>query len=542
MPTDNTIQANPLTLPQTRLLQYRITLELTSPLAIGSGASNDLFDTPCARDANGLPVIPGTSLAGALRSLWVIQFGEACAQQWFGMITPNSDEGRRSRLLLTWAHVHGADNKPVDGVVPAATIQDDPVLRQLVRLPHRDHVRLSHRGGAADTAKYDRSFVPAGCRFTFDMRLFSDSNRIKQDTKAIGKLLQACWCNQLWLGGAKAAGYGRNKVVAIKEVILDLTNNGARTALRRARELKAPLPEASESNGVQRRSIKPVGEHLETRRVALPPVTLRPRDTWRIGSGAESIARLQNPARDKKLADALPYTETRLTWRAQQGQNANHKLWVTEIVVPGSAIRGALAHRTAFHFNRLQLRWVRSCATTTPPAVELPPLPPAPLDVIEVLFGSAKTRVPVGGDVNALPAGQAGAVFVEDTRIATNSLKVVQLPHVRIDRFTGGAFGGALFAEELLFQGDLSLQISIDKARFENLAQTHGVDTAATALMALDEALRDLCEQRLPVGAGGAHGHGYCTGTWPAQMMPELKSLERALLASNTEVTEEATV
>lgn len=540
MPTDNIIQANPLNLPQTRLLQYRITLELTSPLAIGSGASNDLFDTPCARDANGLPVIPGTSLAGALRSLWVIQFGEAGAQQWFGMITPNSDEGRRSQLLLTWAHVHGADNKPVDGVVPATIIQNDPVLRQLVRLPHRDHVRLSHRGGAADTAKYDRSFVPAGCRFTFDMRLFTNSNQINHDRKAIGKLLQACWCSQLWLGGAKAGGYGRNKMVAIREVILDLTNKGARTALQRARELKTPLPEASESNGIQRRSIRQVGEPLETRRVALPPVTLRPRDTWRIGSGAESIAKLQNTAHDRKLADALPYTETRQNWPIQQGQHANQKLWVTEIVVPGSAIRGTLAHRTTFHFNRLQQRWATSCATATPPAVKTTFLSPALLDVIEVLFGNAKIRVPVGGDVNALPAGQAGAVFVEDIRIATESVKVVQLPHVRIDRFTGGAFGGALFAEELLFQGDLSLQVSIDKTQFENLAQAHGVDTATTALMALDEALRDLCELRLPIGAGGAHGNGYCKGTWPTAMAPELKRLMEALPKPNTNATEEA--
>ena len=86
----------------------------------------------------------------------------------------------------------------------------------------------------------------------------------------------------------------------------------------------------------------------------------------------------------------------------------------------------------------------------------------------------------------------------------------------------------------------MSLQVSIDKTQFENLAQAHGVDTATTALMALDEALRDLCELRLLIGAGGAHGNGYCKGTWPTAMAPELKRLMEALPKQDANATEEA--
>lgn len=45
----------------------RITLEATSPLAVGSGEKDIITDAPVARDVNDLPYIPGTSLMGIIR-------------------------------------------------------------------------------------------------------------------------------------------------------------------------------------------------------------------------------------------------------------------------------------------------------------------------------------------------------------------------------------------------------------------------------------------------------------------------------------------
>ena len=517
-----------------RLLQYRITLELASPLAIGSGDSDDLFDAPCARDANGLPAIPGTSLAGALRSLWGRQFGELSAQAWFGSITPNTDEGERSRVLLSWAHVHDITNKAVDGLVTAATIGADLVLTHLLRLPQREHVRLDHRGGAVAKAKFDRSFVPTGCRFSFDLRVFITVQQQEGDIGILATMWQMLWQGDLWLGGAKSGGYGRTKVIAIKEVIFDLTRKGARQAAQGARKLQGPLPEASKENGIERRTIALVGTGTRPTREVLPCITLALRDTWRIGTGTESVAKLKDSQFNKKRADALPYAEDRLVWKGSPGHGGQSTQWVAEVVVPGSAIRGALAHRTTFHFNRLLRQWSRPLAPDAARAIELA----LPVDVVEVLFGSAKTQGVLAGDAETTPTGHAGAVFVEDVRISTAGVKVVQLPHVRIDRFTGGAFGGALFSEELLFQGSLELRVSIDKTRLLSLAQVYR-EAAATALKALDEALRDLCEQRLAIGAGGAHGHGYCTGNWPTEMDATLRSLAETLEPANEPVEPE---
>ena len=44
----------------------RFVLEARTALSVGSGGADGVYDHPIARDANGLPTIPGTSLAGVL--------------------------------------------------------------------------------------------------------------------------------------------------------------------------------------------------------------------------------------------------------------------------------------------------------------------------------------------------------------------------------------------------------------------------------------------------------------------------------------------
>ena len=45
----------------------KIVVEAASPLAIGTGATHILTDSPVVTDINGLPFIPATSLAGVIR-------------------------------------------------------------------------------------------------------------------------------------------------------------------------------------------------------------------------------------------------------------------------------------------------------------------------------------------------------------------------------------------------------------------------------------------------------------------------------------------
>jgi len=48
----------------------QVALEALEPLSIASGAVDPLFDTVLVTDANGLPTIPGSALAGVLRTAY----------------------------------------------------------------------------------------------------------------------------------------------------------------------------------------------------------------------------------------------------------------------------------------------------------------------------------------------------------------------------------------------------------------------------------------------------------------------------------------
>ncbi|MEZ4475693.1 MAG: RAMP superfamily CRISPR-associated protein, partial [bacterium] len=156
----------------------RVVIELASPLSIGTG--DDTLDAAnaVARDANDLPTIPGTSLAGVLRAAWGGEADALFGYQRRKVRTGRNDEApaeaQRSRLRVSWGSVHGQDDRPVQGLVPPASIEADPVLAAARGVVRRDHVRLNHRGVADGRGKHDRASVMAGHRFSFELEVMSD--------------------------------------------------------------------------------------------------------------------------------------------------------------------------------------------------------------------------------------------------------------------------------------------------------------------------------------------------------------------------------
>ena len=61
-------------------------LKTQSPLRIGSGANEGLTDILILKDKQGQPFIPGTSMAGVLRSEIAAIYGEEAADKLFGLI------------------------------------------------------------------------------------------------------------------------------------------------------------------------------------------------------------------------------------------------------------------------------------------------------------------------------------------------------------------------------------------------------------------------------------------------------------------------
>ncbi|NOZ71027.1 MAG: hypothetical protein GXP38_03795 [Chloroflexi bacterium] len=147
------------------------TITLRTPLHVGSGQGNDTVDDLLRRDARGRLIIPGPSLAGALRAIATRlaprlgggvcqalqtnpQKGRACGCltcRLFGDINPQETEGAASGMIIY-----------------DAVLTDDPgtVIR--------DGVGIDRATGAAarkERLKFDLEVLPAGAVFHLRMEL-----------------------------------------------------------------------------------------------------------------------------------------------------------------------------------------------------------------------------------------------------------------------------------------------------------------------------------------------------------------------------------
>lgn len=446
----------------------RITLETTAPLSLASGRNDGIFDTHLVRDANGLPCLPGTALAGVLRHLAIDRLGEATADRLFGHIGSGADNGHASRVTVTHGHLHDRDDRPVDGLRNALSSFLEPLANNLP--PKRDHVRLNVRGSVDGAGKFDRAFLPAGHRFSLDLALQSED----ADAADWNDLLAALSSAAFRLGGATRAGYGGVKVVACRGLAADLrTAEGLAAFAAWPARLDAPLPPSAATIAMPEADRDTLAIRL----------ALTPEAGFRIGHpGAPSLGR------DPKPADAVPYTERRITWASGSARENTR-----QVVVPASSIKGALRHRTAFHHARLTGRFVARTAN-------LADLPAAD-DGLGTLFGNANDSRSEG------QPGRAGCIGFDDAVLGLDDCQVGAQTHVSIDRFTGGVRQGRLFKEELVHAAKpdaVVLDIAVDRRRLGGVS--------AEMRRAFRLALEDLAQGRLALGAASTRGHGYFTG------------------------------
>lgn len=435
----------------------RFVVEAVSPISVASGRASIRFDTSIVRDANGLPTIPGTSLAGVLRHLYAQAGGDDRAL--FGHARTGAGEAgedRPSRVHLSWGCVLDSRARAVEGLLLDPERLQDPLLGFLAEESPvtRQRVRINHRG-ASDAEKrglFDRSAVPRGTRFAFEILVQDeDPGQLDEDWRRLRGLFAH---PALRLGGATRAGLGEVRCVAWHEAGFDLTRP---EDWKRFAALDPAVDAVSGLQRVELASESPEG--WECVRLALEPV-----GGWRIGGTALT------PVSDRsgKLPDDVPHHEAVIEW-----SEGRARIRERQVVAPASSIKGALAHRVAFHANRLAGRWGKEAPTGS--------------DCPEVaeLFGA-----PAGSE-----GAHAGRVLISDAWLERTPQTHWQM-HNSIDRFTGGARDGVLFGEEVLWRERIELSIWMRK----------GISDAAGK--AWHAALDDLREGRLPLGGGAAKGHG----------------------------------
>lgn len=423
----------------------RVTLEAVSPLALGSGVKDILTDAPVAKDLNGLPYIPGSSLAGVIRH--GIQ-DEKLADEVFGF--QRGADGLGSRLILSDALFVGSDGRAVEEL---CDIRGDEYLRRFAVLPIRQHVRLTDKGTAADHGKFDEQVVYRGARFVFDMELLSETH----DDSVMRRMLAAISSPTFRLGGGTRNGFGSMKVVGVQYACYDLTESDSLNAY-----LQKPSSLAEEWNGGTELHLETAGHDgwVKYR------LEIRPCDFFLFSSGYGDDD-----------ADITPVTEDYVDWEC-----GRPIMRTGCCLIPATSVKGAIAHRTAYHWNRLNRRFV-----------DLEPSLTADGNQATVrIFGTAEGPEPRRGE----------AIFSD---VMLENMRTKVLPHIRVDKFTGGVIDGAFFQEKTTdgCRQDIVEEIFVSKAALAD----------PLVRQAFEKALGDICAGLLPLGGGTNRGNGTFVGT-----------------------------
>ena len=448
----------------------RFVLEAKSPFVVSTGVTDNLFDNLIVKDANDLPGIPGTTLAGVLRHQYQslhqadAKSGETATNNLFGFAGPN-DKGEPSKVAVSWGYIHDSNNIPVVGL--RQDVDRDGLLERLqqAHLIQRDRVRISPRGVASDQAKFNVTLAPRGCRFSAEISLWSDH----KDNGAWSTLLNLL-AEPIYLGRSTRSGYGHFEVISLQWDCFDFREN---TDWNRYRRLPKRLDQ----------DIELAHQHTPAPKIGKRNVEvslhLTPEDYWRFGQpGAPFDTTAEHDPND------TIFTEPYIAWN--KDNQGDFDLLKKKLVVPASGVKGAISHRTLFHLNRLNL----SDPNTEEDGQREPP--------VEELFGTEKDS---DGDESK---GYAGLLFFNDVYLDVSKKDVQLMQHNSIDRFTGGTINGALFSEELVWQKGITINIKIDHARATK------VDSRIRKAFSM--ALDDLAQGRLALGAASNRGHGYFSG------------------------------
>lgn len=443
---------------RSHIYTIKLTLEAESAHAIHTGFGDTTHDSLVVRDANGLPALPASSIAGVLRSAYQKQFGEDATQKLFGFA--KGEEGQSSWLNIGWGLVHNSQNIAQEGLLDDVALQDE-VLKHLLNTKPivRQRVKLNDKGATVNTGKFDVTLIPAGTRYSTQVHYWCDGS---DESKVLWQNLLALLQMPLRLGQGTRNGYGLFRIHSLNQAHWDLKNPEDAQKYRNRSRVRANLL------GLE------TAKNDTALNIIQAKLSLQAESFWRIGGGELYLKQAQ--LKDNSRApDLLPMHEVKINWN-------NGKATLSEqfYLLPASAIKGALRHRIAYHYNCLTGSFIEdgNCVETDENKA------------VKALFGYAKDED---------EQGQAGIIAIKDVFLVPNKEKLQTVIHNKIDRFTSGVIHGALFSEANLYQSKIDVVIDvIDNQRLLD----------SNIKKALEMTLDDLAQGWLPLGASGSRGLG----------------------------------
>ncbi len=436
----------------------RMIIEAKTPLAVGSGEKDIMTDALVATDANGLPYIPGTAIAGVVRHMIEdVKPDSFDINQIFGF--QEKKDGHGSEIIFTEAKILNSKGKVIDGMNLMA--REDTLLKYYEELPIRQHVCINERGVATKAGKFDEQVVFAGTRFCFELEMVAKN----EDVHNFNKILEQVQNKTFRIGGGTRCGFGEIEVVSLKTKRLDLKEESDRKDYINK---TSNLSDTSFWDKIEEENKDKDTEKTDTERWYRYELTLHPEDFFLFGSGFGDDE-----------ADMTPVKARKVTWDGNTG-----KIEENFTLIPATSVKGALAHRVAFYWNKLNGLYIGN--------------PDAKIgsenEAVKELFGFEDGT-----------KQKRGNLLFSD--VFETPLPDKLINHVSIDRFTGGAIDGALFQEKTTYGKGKTFTLTI-------MAKKDVVDGKDKLKETLENAINDICSGMLPLGGGVNRGNGIFNGSF----------------------------
>lgn len=448
----------------------RIILEAKTPLFVGSGQHSLLKDALVQIDHLGLPMIQGSSLTGVLRHSFENTHKSYVGEMFGYQSKEKAKEGKGSRLLVSSAYMMINEEQIAESLDDI----DSTVLKAYNNLPSRQHVRINDKGVKVDNGLFDNEVVYQGTRFVFEMEL-KGAAEDKAHWEALIEIIKSPFFR---LGAGTRNGYGNLSVYAIYNRVFNLTEQAD---FENYMNWDAPFNALTYS---AYQKIDEKSESKEAKDYIHYTLELKPDDFFLFGAGYG----------DEEV-DNVSVTEEVAVYKAGTIHFEERSL------IPASSIKGALSHRTCFHYNKLKGRFAEVYNDDHP---KLKKLVVGSLNhAVHELFGAEADFDKKHEEENRVYKGQRGCVLIDDLLLEKTKDKIFN--HVAIDRFTGGAMDGALFSEKVS-QIDQSICLDVYVLKQKD-------DIGDEVLDAFEEALFEIVNGQLPLGGMTTKGHGFFNGT-----------------------------
>lgn len=433
------------------------TLVLETPAHFGNGDVDPLTDMPLLFDeVEDRPLLPGTSIAGALRNYLrerELGYGKTettktIVSQLFGS-DRESDDGEQSPLIVDDAVGRSAGIELRDGVAI------DPETRT-----------------AADDKKFDMQLLAAGSTFPlrFELLVSDDSQSLRD---ALLTALKGFEDGEITLGARKRRGFGQCTIRDWQVFKYDLaTKQGLLGWLGSEQGLSEPIAQ--------------IGKDLSTLLEA-KPLTKDARTKARLKAtfSLDGTLMIRSGFGDSDTGPDMVHIHSKRPGKTSQP------------ILPGTSLAGVLRQRAL------------KIARTLSPTVQAKnkegellfktnkenkkiPLLKAEFFVNE-LFGPSEIKQ---GEQNS----KASRVRVRETEIDKSTSLVIT--RVKIDRFTGGAYESALFSEQPAI-GTPETRLTLDL----DLRTPSDPELGLILLL-----LKDLWTGDLPIGGESGIGRGRLSG------------------------------